>query len=195
RREIINSWDDSPTTGDNVDQPIIRLRRFNMHTNVKLDRNIRCAVLTVSATREYETAKGGKLVKELLSTLNVTITESHYKIVKDEQTVITEKLKHWLAEDIDVIITTGGTGIAQRDVTIEAVSSLITKEIEGFGELFRYLSYTEDVGTRALLSRAIDGTVNNKLIFSIPGSTGAVKLALNKLIKPELNHLVQEITK
>src|SRR5699024_12603537 len=66
-----------------------------------------------------------------------------------------EQLKHRLAEDIDVIITTGGTGIAQRDVTIEAVSSLITKEIEGFGELFRYLSYTEDVGTRALLSRAI----------------------------------------
>ena len=165
-----------------------------MHTNVKLDRNIRCAVLTVSDTRDYETDKGGKLVKELLSTLNVTITESHYKIVKDEQTVITEQLKRWLVEDIDVIITTGGTGIAQRDVTIEAVSSLITKEIEGFGELFRYLSYTEDVGTRALLSRAIAGTVNNKLIFSIPGSTGAVKLALNKLIKPELNHLVQEIT-
>ena len=81
-----------------------------MHTNVKLDRNIRCAVLTVSDTRDYETDKGGKLVKELLSTLNVTITESHYKIVKDEQTVITEQLKHWLAEDIDVIITTGGTG-------------------------------------------------------------------------------------
>ena len=80
-------------------------------------------------------------------------------------------------------------------ISREAVSSLITKEIEGFGELFRYLSYTEDVGTRALLSRAIAGTVNNKLIFSIPGSTGAVKLALNKLIKPELNHLVQEITK
>ncbi|TGP63858.1 molybdenum cofactor biosynthesis protein MoaB [bacterium M00.F.Ca.ET.180.01.1.1] len=166
-----------------------------MHTNVKLDRNIKCAVLTVSDTRDYETDKGGKLVKELLSTLNVTITESHYKIVKDEQTVITEQLKHWLAEDIDVLITTGGTGIAQRDVTIEAVSSLITKEIEGFGELFRYLSYAEDVGTRALLSRAIAGTVNDKLIFSIPGSTGAVKLALNKLIKPELNHLVQEITK
>ncbi|RIP19056.1 molybdenum cofactor biosynthesis protein MoaB, partial [Staphylococcus gallinarum] len=105
------------------------------------------------------------------------------------------QLREWLKEDIDVIITTGGTGIAQRDVTIEAVSALITKEIEGFGELFRYLSYTEDVGTRALLSRAIAGAVGDKLIFSIPGSTGAVKLALNKLIKPELNHLVKEITK
>ena len=97
--------------------------------------------------------------------------------------------------DIDVIITTGGTGIAQRDVTIEAVKPLLTKEIEGFGELFRYLSYVEDVGTRALLSRAVAGTVNNKLIFSIPGSTGAVKLALEKLIKPELNHLIHELTK
>ena len=123
------------------------------------------------------------------------IRDRHYRIVKDEQDLIQKQLQEWLKEDIDVIITTGGTGIAQRDVTIEAVSALITKEIEGFGELFRYLSYTEDVGTRALLSRAIAGAVGDKLIFSIPGSTGAVKLALNKLIKPELNHLVNEITK
>src|SRR5699024_7621093 len=145
-----------------------------MHTNVKLDRDIKCAVLTVSDTRDYETDKGGRLVIELLSSLNVTISKAHYKIVEDEQTAIIQQIERWLLEDIDVLITT---------------------EIEGFGELFRYLSYTEDVGTRALLSRAIAGTVNDKLIFSIPGSTGAVKLALNKLIKPELNHLVQEITK
>lgn len=166
-----------------------------MHTNVKLDQDIRCAVLTVSDTRDYKTDKGGKLVIELLSELNVSIDKSHYKIVKDEQEAIQMQVEQWLSEDIDVIVTTGGTGIAQRDVTIEAVSSFFTKEIEGFGELFRYLSYAEDVGTRALLSRAIAGTVNEKLIFSIPGSTGAVKLALEKLIKPELNHLVKEITK
>lgn len=166
-----------------------------MHTNVKLNQDIRCAVLTVSDTRDYKTDKGGKLVIELLSELNVSIDKSHYKIVKDEQEAIQIQVEQWLSEDIDVIVTTGGTGIAQRDVTIEAVSSFFTKEIEGFGELFRYLSYAEDVGTRALLSRAIAGTVNDKLIFSIPGSTGAVKLALEKLIKPELNHLVKEITK
>lgn len=166
-----------------------------MHTNVKLDQDIRCAVLTVSDTRDYKTDKGGKLVIELLSELNVSIDKAHYKIVKDEQEAIQMQVEQWLSEDIDVIVTTGGTGIAQRDVTIEAVSSFFTKEIEGFGELFRYLSYAEDVGTRALLSRAIAGTVNEKLIFSIPGSTGAVKLALEKLIKPELNHLVKEITK
>lgn len=135
------------------------------------------------------------MAQSLLSELNVSIATEHYRIVKDEQDLIQKQLQEWLKEDIDVIITTGGTGIAQRDVTIEAVSALITKEIEGFGELFRYLSYTEDVGTRALLSRAIAGAVGDKLIFSIPGSTGAVKLALNKLIKPELNHLVNEITK
>ncbi|ALM57720.1 molybdenum cofactor biosynthesis protein MoaB [Staphylococcus equorum] len=166
-----------------------------MHTNVKLNQDIKCAVLTVSDTRDYKTDKGGKLVIELLSELNVSIDKSHYKIVKDEQEAIQMQVEQWLSEDIDVIVTTGGTGIAQRDVTIEAVSSFFTKEIEGFGELFRYLSYAEDVGTRALLSRAIAGTVNDKLIFSIPGSTGAVKLALEKLIKPELNHLVKEITK
>ncbi|PTE42063.1 MogA/MoaB family molybdenum cofactor biosynthesis protein [Staphylococcus equorum] len=166
-----------------------------MHTNVKLNQDIRCAVLTVSDTRDYKTDKGGKLVIELLSELNVSIDKAHYKIVKDEQEAIQIQVEQWLSEDIDVIVTTGGTGIAQRDVTIEAVSSFFTKEIEGFGELFRYLSYAEDVGTRALLSRAIAGTVNDKLIFSIPGSTGAVKLALEKLIKPELNHLVKEITK
>ncbi|WP_419795876.1 molybdenum cofactor biosynthesis protein B [Staphylococcus equorum] len=166
-----------------------------MHTNVKLNQDIKCAVLTVSDTRDYKTDKGGKLVIELLSELNVSIDKSHYKIVKDEQEAIQMQVEQWLSEDIDVIVTTGGTGIAQRDVTIEAVSSFFTKEIEGFGELFRYLSYAEDVGTRALLSRAIAGTVNEKLIFSIPGSTEAVKLALEKLIKPELNHLVKEITK
>lgn len=166
-----------------------------MHTNVKLNQDIKCAVLTVSDTRDYKTDKGGKLVIELLSELNVSIDKSHYKIVKDEQEAIQMQVEQWLSEDIDVIVTTGGTGIAQRDVTIEAVSSFFTKEIEGFGELFRYLSYAEDVGTRALLSRAIAGTAGDKLIFSIPGSTGAVKLALEKLIKPELNHLVKEITK
>ena len=162
---------------------------------MQLDKDIKCAILTVSDTRDYETDRGGQLAQSLLSELNVSIATEHYRIVKDEQDLIQKQLQEWLKEDIDVIITTGGTGIAQRDVTIEAVSALITKEIEGFGELFRYLSYTEDVGTRALLSRAIAGAVGDKLIFSIPGSTGAVKLALNKLIKPELNHLVNEITK
>ena len=167
----------------------------NEHVNVKLDRDIQCAVLTVSDTRTEETDKGGNLAKELLSEINVEIKPEHYAIVKDDKQAITEQIQQWLAEDVDVIVTTGGTGIAQRDVTIEAVTPLLTKQIEGFGELFRYLSYAEDVGTRALLSRSVAGTVGEQLIFSVPGSTGAVKLALNKLIKPELNHLIHELTK
>lgn len=165
------------------------------HKNVELNRTVKAAVLTVSDTRDFTTDKGGQFVRELLQEAQVEVTDAHYKIVKDDITAITTQITNWLAEDIDVIITTGGTGIAQRDVTIEAVKPMLTKEIEGFGELFRYLSYVEDVGTRALLSRAIAGTVNDKLIFSIPGSTGAVKLALEKLIKPELNHLIHELTK
>lgn len=166
-----------------------------MHTNVKLDRDVRCAVLTVSDTRTIETDKGGQTVKALLETINTVVQPEHYRIVKDDKTEIQGQLRSWLAEDLDVIITTGGTGIAPRDVTIESVSPLLTKEIEGFGELFRYLSYTEDVGTRALLSRAVGGTIGNKLIFCLPGSTGAVKLGMNKLILPELNHLVHEMNK
>ena len=167
-----------------------------MHTNVKLDRNIEVAVLTVSDTRNYETDKGGQLIQTLLKDENVNIKKENYQIVKDDQEAIHSQLQTWLQQkNIDVIITTGGTGIAQRDVTIEVVRPLLDKEIEGFGELFRYLSYTEDVGTRSLLSRAVAGTHDEALIFALPGSTGAIKLAINKLIKPELNHLIHELTK
>ena len=166
-----------------------------MHTNVKLERPVRCAVLTVSDTRTTETDKGGQSVQTLLQTADFEVEIQHYMIVKDELTAIQSTVQQWLTGDIDVILTTGGTGIAPRDVTIEAVTPLLDKEIEGFGELFRYLSFTEDVGTRALLSRAVAGTAKRTLIFCLPGSTGAVKLALNRLILPELTHLVYEMNK
>ena len=168
---------------------------MHQHEHLKVDRDIRCAVLTISDTRDKKSDKGGQLVQSLLQDMNVKVDSEHYNIVKDDKEAIQSQIESWLASDIDVIITTGGTGISQRDVTIEAVSPLLDKEIEGFGELFRYLSYTEDVGTKALLSRAIAGTVMNKLIFTLPGSTGAVKLAVEKLIKPELNHMVYELNK
>lgn len=166
-----------------------------MHTNVKLERPIRCAVLTVSDTRTTETDKGGQSVQTLLQTADFEVEIQHYMIVKDELTAIQSTVQQWLTGDVDVIVTTGGTGIAPRDVTIEAVTPLLDKEIEGFGELFRYLSFTEDVGTRSLLSRAVAGTAKRTLIFCLPGSTGAVKLALNRLILPELTHLVYEMNK
>ncbi|EGQ1685057.1 molybdenum cofactor biosynthesis protein MoaB [Staphylococcus pseudintermedius] len=166
-----------------------------MHTNVKLERPIRYAVLTVSDTRTTETDKGGQSVQTLLQTADFEVEIQHYMIVKDELTAIQSTVQQWLTGDVDVIVTTGGTGIAPRDVTIEAVTPLLDKKIEGFGELFRYLSFTEDVGTRALLSRAVAGTAKRTLIFCLPGSTGAVKLALNRLILPELTHLVYEMNK
>ncbi|EJD8460278.1 MogA/MoaB family molybdenum cofactor biosynthesis protein [Staphylococcus pseudintermedius] len=166
-----------------------------MHTNVKLERPVRCAVLTVSDTRTTETDKGGQSVQTLLQTADFEVEIQHYMIVKDELIAIQSTVQQWLTGDIDVIVTTGGTGIAPRDVTIEAVTPLLDKEIEGFGELFRYLSFTEDVETRALLSRAVAGTAKRTLIFCLPGSTGAVKLALNRLILPELTHLVYEMNK
>ncbi|MFP4810831.1 MogA/MoaB family molybdenum cofactor biosynthesis protein [Mammaliicoccus sciuri] len=161
----------------------------------RIDRLINVAVLTVSDTRTKETDKGGQLVQQYLKDLNFEIREGHYQIVKDDVTEIQTQVNEWLNNDVDAIITTGGTGISQRDVTIEAIKPLLDKEIEGFGEIFRYLSYTEDVGTRAILSRAIAGTVGHQVIISIPGSTGAVKLAMEKLITKELNHLVHELNK
>ncbi|MCF0155008.1 MAG: molybdenum cofactor biosynthesis protein, partial [Veillonella sp.] len=92
-------------------------------------------------------------------------------------------------------ITTGGTGIAKRDVTIEAVESLLDKEIPGFGEIFRYLSYVDDIGVRAIASRAVAGVARETLIFALPGSVGAVTLGMERLIVPQIPHLVHEITK
>ena len=136
-------------------------------------RPLRVAVLTVSDTRTLETDKGGNKVQEFLEAAN--------HIVADRKIVI---------DDCEAIIN-----IAMRDVTIEAVNSLYEKHIPGFGEIFRYLSYTEDIGTKAMASRAEAGVKNNTLMFSIPGSVGAVTLAMSKLIIPEMGHLVREITK
>ena len=159
-----------------------------------LQRPLNIAVLTVSDTRTKETDKGGNKVQELLEEANHNVVAR--KIVIDDFNEIRNALILWCNdESIDVIITTGGTGIALRDVTIEAVDSIIEKSIPGFGEIFRYLSYTEDIGTKAIASRALAGVNSNTLIFSIPGSVGAVTLGLNKLIIPEMPHLVREINK
>lgn len=155
---------------------------------------IRCKVITVSDTRNEETDKSGALMMDLLKSQGHVVTQ--YEIVRDErdaiQGAVTAGCK---SSQVDVILTNGGTGIAKRDVTIEAVKELMTKEIPGFGELFRMLSYQEDIGSSAILSRAIAGVAFDKAIFSTPGSSGAVRLAMNKLILPELGHVVGEIRK
>jgi molybdenum cofactor biosynthesis protein B len=157
-------------------------------------KTVKCKIITVSDTRNQETDKSGRLMMELLEEAGHKIID--YVIVKDEENPIkTEILKGCDRVDIEVILTNGGTGIAKRDVTIETVQSLLEKEMVGFGELFRMLSYQEDIGSAAILSRAIAGVVQNKAVFSTPGSIGAVKLAMNKLILPEIGHVVREIKK
>ncbi|WP_413308279.1 molybdenum cofactor biosynthesis protein B [Bacillus sp. 1P10SD] len=157
-------------------------------------KSISCKIITVSDTRNMDSDKSGKLMIELLEQSGHQITD--YVIVKDEAIPIQDEiLKGCNREDIDAILINGGTGIAKRDVTIETIKSLLDKEIVGFGELFRMLSYQEDIGSAAILSRAIAGVVKDKAVFSTPGSTGAVKLAMNKLILPELGHVVREIKK
>ena len=159
-----------------------------------LHRPLNVAVLTVSDTRTMETDKGGNKVQELLEAANHNVVAR--KIVIDDYDEIRNAIIPWCNdESIDVVISTGGTGIAMRDVTIEAVDSIIEKAIPGFGEIFRYLSFTEDIGTKAIASRAGAGVNSNTLIFSIPGSVGAVTLGMSKLIIPEMPHLVREINK
>lgn len=165
-----------------------------MSESFQKDHQVRMAVLTVSDTRTKETDTGGQLVQRLARSEGVEIVD--YDVVEDDIAAIRVILSDWLEKDgIDVIITTGGTGIAKRDVTLEAVKPFFEKEIDGFGELFRYVSFTEDIGTKALLSRAAAGVANDKAIFVLPGSRGAVKLAMERLILPEVQHICSELTK
>jgi molybdenum cofactor biosynthesis protein B len=157
-------------------------------------KTVRCMVITVSDTRDAETDKSGKLMMDLLRENGHVINA--YSIVKDTEEEIRAAIITGLENsEVDAIITNGGTGVAKRDVTIETVSKLLDKELVGFGEIFRHLSYTEDIGAAAILSRAIAGVANDRAIFSTPGSSGAVKLAMNKLILPELGHVIREIRK
>ena len=154
---------------------------------------IRCYVLTVSDTRTEENDTGGRLLRELL------IGEGHevvgHAIVPDEPATLSGAIEEQLnAEVVQAVITTGGTGISRRDGTFEVVSTLIEKRIDGFGELFRALSF-EEIGPSAILSRACAGTARGKILISLPGSKNAVRLGMTKLVLPELGHFVREVTR
>ena len=160
------------------------------HRERAKDQRAGCAVLTISDTRTKANDEGGRIIVASLKGAGHTI--DGYSIVKDEPDEIEAQLRTWLdAAAINVICTTGGTGIASRDTTVEVVRRLLDKELEGFGELFRMLSW-EQVGPAALLSRAVAGLAGETLVFALPGSPNAVKLAMNRLIVPELPHLVWE---
>jgi molybdenum cofactor biosynthesis protein B len=152
---------------------------------------VNCAVITVSDTRTVETDKSGQLIRELLSHTNHAIL--FYTIIKDEPAQIQTQMQQMRERrDIDAVIFNGGTGIAPRDTTYDALAQLLEKTLPGFGEIFRFLSYQE-IGSRAFASRAVAGTYQGKLIFSLPGSSNAVRLAMEKLILPELVHLVGQL--
>lgn len=155
---------------------------------------ISCAVITVSDTRNIETDQSGRLIKELLKERNHQV--SYYEIIPDERHVIRRTVEQVIhKEGIEAVIISGGTGVSYRDVTIESIKSLFEKELPGFGELFRFLSYQYDIGTASILSRATCGVSNNRIIFSLPGSLKAVQLAMEKIILTELGHMVMEIHK
>ena len=153
----------------------------------------RCYVVTISDTRTEDTDTGGRAIVELLS------GEGHgvggKTIVPDDPEAVRQEVETRLADpELQAVITTGGTGISSRDRTYDVVTGLLDKRIDGFGELFRALSY-EEIGAAAMLSRACAGTARGKILISIPGSENAVRLAMTKLILPELGHLVREVSR
>ena len=155
--------------------------------------SIRCGIITCSDTRTPETDKSGQLLRELLTKEGHRIDAYH--VVKDEPASVQKLVQNLSKEQaLAAIIINGGTGISERDSTFEAIDGLLEKRLVGFGEIFRYLSY-KDIGSPAILSRATAGLYQGKVIFSIPGSSGAVRLAMEALIIPELPHIVGEIQK
>ena len=154
---------------------------------------VRCFIVTVSDTRTEETDTSGRAIAELLTAAGHHV--SGRVIVKDEAALVRSTVERQLASgDVDVIITTGGTGIAARDTTFEALDSMLEKKLPGFGELFRMLSY-QQIGSAAMMSRATAGISARRVVVALPGSEAAVRLAMERLLLPELGHLVQQACK
>ncbi|MER1985017.1 MAG: MogA/MoaB family molybdenum cofactor biosynthesis protein [Solibacillus sp.] len=155
--------------------------------------SVRVRVVTVSDTRTEETDRSGRKIIDLLEEAHHQVVA--YDIVKDDKQAIGDVLKKCCGNpQSEVVLINGGTGLAERDITFEIVQEFIDKPIPGFGELFRLLSY-EEIGSASMLSRATAGIRGRLAIFSMPGSTAAVTLAMTKLILPELAHIVREMEK
>ena len=150
--------------------------------------SVNCAVLTVSDTRTLEIDKSGKLIADLLVAVGHRVAQR--EIVIDEPDDIAARIKDFAnRSEVQAVLVTGGTGIAPRDQTPEAVKPLLTKELPGYGELLRALSYQE-IGPAAMLSRALGGLLDKTVVLTMPGSSAAVQLAMEKVILPELGHMV-----
>jgi len=156
-------------------------------------RSIGCFVLTISDTKTAATDTSGSLIRELLNAAGHRVAGS--AIVRDEPADVQRVIRNAVADPaVQAVILTGGTGITSRDSTYEAVEALLDKRLPGFGELFRVLSYQE-IGAAAMLSRAQMGVVAGRIVVSLPGSPNACRLALEKLVIPELGHLVREVSR
>jgi molybdenum cofactor biosynthesis protein B len=159
----------------------------------KAPASVRCFVITVSDTRTSADDTSGNAIAALLEGAGHLV--SGRTIVKDDPDLVRSTVERQLANpDVQVIITTGGTGITSRDSTYEAIDGLLAKRLDGFGELFRMLSY-EQIGPAAMMSRATAGLVAGRIVVSLPGSEAAVRLGMERLLIPELGHLVQQAAK
>ena len=149
-----------------------------------------CYVITVSDTRTEDTDTGGRAIVEILTAAGHAIVGR--TIVKDDAEMLRDAIGRQLANPaVQAIVTTGGTGLTSRDCTYEAVTAMLWKRLDGFGELFRMLSY-DQIGAAAMLSRAVAGTIAGRVVVALPGSEAAVRLAVEKILVPELGHLVRE---
>ena len=155
--------------------------------------NVNCAVITTSDSRTEQDDESGKLIKQRLANAGHKVT--YYAILKNDALTLRKTLEDLLKrDDVQVIITGGGTGLSKRDITVNTIAPILEKTLDGFGELFRQLTYQE-IGTGSIMSRAIAGVANGKIIICIPGSLGAATLAMDKIILPEIGHLVWEATR
>jgi molybdenum cofactor biosynthesis protein B len=155
-------------------------------------RSVRIFVITASDSRGEAEDTSGAFLKTAAAVAGHALVG--YRVVKDEPTAIRAALDDAARAGAQAVVVNGGTGIAARDRTYEAVSAVLEKRLDGFGELFRSLSYAE-IGSAAMMSRAVAGAWGGRAVFSVPGSTAAVRLAWEKLIAPELSHLVRELEK
>lgn len=155
---------------------------------------LRVAVLTVTDSRTESTDESGPLARRLLEAAGHEIARQ--ALLPNDEPRVRALVSDWLTMgDLAAVVITGGTGLGSKDRTVEAVTPLFEKEIPGFGELFRLLSYQEQIGTTAILSRAVAGSAQGAVIVSLPGSKAAVELALTRVLIPELRHLIREIRK
>lgn len=153
--------------------------------------SLRIGVMTFSDTRSPADDKSGALLQQIFRTGGHTIAA--YEVVKEDSDLMLTALQTWLQRaDLDAIVTTGGTGLTARDGTVEVARRLFSKELDGFGELFRLVSY-QQIGAAAMLSRATAGLASGKMLICLPGSSKAVRLAATRLILPQLPHMLWEI--